>query len=346
MDLGFGIVGVGLIGDFHARAISEMRGGRLVACLDIDAGRAGQFAARHGCRAHSQMEDFLKERDLDVVTICTPSGLHMEPALQIIESGRSVLIEKPMEISLERCDRIIEAGERKGATVAGIFQSRYSEAAKETRRAVDRGRLGRLTMAGAYVKWYRSQDYYDSGGWKGTLRYDGGGALMNQSIHAIDLLQWFAGPVEAVQAFTATLGHERIEVEDTATAALRFRNGALGAIEGSTAAWPGFAKRVDLCGTTGSIVMEEDSLREWRFQDEGPEDADLRDRLSGFDPGAVADPASIDPSGHRAEFEDVADAIRTGRKPTVDGIEARKAVEIILAIYRSAESGAPVELPA
>ena len=276
MGLGFGIIGVGMIAGFHARAIREMGGGRLVACCDIDRGRAEAFAGAQGCSAYADLAAFLRHPGLDIVNICTPSGLHLEPALAAIEAGKHVLIEKPIEISLERIDRIIEAADRRRVTVAGIFQSRFRPGAQAVKSEVEAGRFGRLVLADAYVKWFRSQDYYDKGGWKGKIRIDGGGALMNQSIHAIDLLQWFMGPVASVQAYKDRLAHERIEVEDVAVAAVRFANGALGVIEGSTAVYPGFLKRIELSGTSGSVVLEEDSIRTWSFVDEQPRDAEIR----------------------------------------------------------------------
>ncbi len=347
MGLGFGIIGVGMIAGFHARAIAAMGGGSLVACCDIDAGRAEAFARSHGCGAYTDLSAFLRHPGLDIVNICTPSGLHLEPALQAIEAGKHVLIEKPIEISLERIDRIIEAADRKRVTAAGIFQSRFREGAQTVKREVESGRFGRLVLADAYVKWFRSQDYYDRGGWKGKVRIDGGGALMNQSIHAIDLLQWFMGPVASVQAYKDTLGHERIEVEDVAVAALRFANGGLGVIEGSTAVYPGFLKRIELSGTRGSVALEEDSIRTWRFVDELPRDAEIRSAFGAADSagGGAADPAAIDPGGHMREFQAIARGIETGEPPLVDAREARKSVEIILAIYRSAQTGREVALP-
>ena len=313
MSMGFGIVGLGMIAGFHARAIAEMPGGRLAACCDIDPGRVEAFAASHGCAGYTSLSEFLAHAGLDIVNICTPSGLHLEPAIAAIEAGKHLLIEKPIEISLNRIDRIIDAAERKRVTVAGIFQSRFREGARTVKRAAEAGRFGRLVLGDAYVKWYRSQDYYDRGGWKGKVRFDGGGALMNQSIHAIDLLQWFMGPVAAVEAYKTTLGHERIE----------------------------------LSGTRGSAALEEDALRAWSFLDEEPEDGEIRTRLGAGDAtgGGAADPAAIDHRGHMREFQEIALCIESGTRPLVDAREARKSVEIILAIYRSAERGREVTLP-
>ena len=347
MSLGFGIVGLGMIAEFHARAIQAMEGATLVACCSRNREKADRFGEKFGCRGYEAIEAFLDDPDLEVVSICTPSGYHLEPSLAAAKAGKHLVVEKPLEISLERCDNIIEACEKAGVTLAGVFPSRFHEISKIIKEALDKGRFGRLVLGDATCKWFRSQQYYDEGGWKGTWRLDGGGALMNQSIHAIDLLQWFMGTVECVQAFTGTLGHERIEVEDNAVATLRFANGALGVIEGSTAIYPGFKKRIDICGSAGSAVMEEESLTTWSFVEESAEDQEIRRRfsVSTETEGGAADPAAIGFHGHQKQFEDLVAAIESGRKPLVDGLEARKAVEIILAIYQSAREEKPVSLP-
>ncbi len=347
MGYGFGIIGTGMIGDFHAKAIAAIEGATLVACMDSVPGKAKAFADRNGGKPHESMDTFLSQPDLDIVTICTPSGAHLEPALAAIEAGRHLIIEKPIEISLERIDRIIEAANKRGVTVAGIFPSRFHEAPRMVKQAVDEGRFGRLTLGDAYVKWYRSPEYYAGGGWKGTWKLDGGGALMNQSIHAVDLLQWLMGPVERVSAYAATLAHQGIEVEDTAVAVLRFRNGAFGVIEGSTAAYPGFLKRVELSGMGGSAVIEEEDLKVWDFREKKPKDEEIRTRFMGRTAtgGGAADPSAIGFHGHTMQFEDFIRALDEKGTPLVDGTEARKAVEIILAIYESARSGKEVKLP-
>ena len=344
--MNFGIIGTGMIADFHARALAEIPEARLVACMDSAADRAAAFASKHGCAAHFDLASFLAHPGLEVVNICTPSGAHLEPALAAAAAGKHLIVEKPLEVSLARCDRMIEACGKSGVLLSGIFPSRFHEAPRAIKAALDAGRFGRLTMGNAYVKWWREQSYYDTGGWKGTRALDGGGALMNQSIHAIDRLRWIMGPVEAVSAFSATLGHERIEVEDCAVAALRFSNGALGVIQGTTAAWPGFLKRIEVSGVSGSAVMDEEDLVFWRFRSETAFDEELRVRLAQgtTSAGGAADPAAIGYHGHRLQFEDVIAAIAEGRAPRIDGIEARRSVEIIDAIYRSAKSGSSVRL--
>jgi predicted dehydrogenase len=258
-----------------------------------------------------------------------------------------VIVEKPLEITLERCDAIIQACDGAGVRLCAIFNSRFSEGSQLVKKTIDSGRFGALTLGDAYIKWYRTQAYYDSGGWRGTWALDGGGALMNQSIHAIDLLQYFMGPVKAVQAFTDTRAHERIEVEDVAVAALRFENGALGVIEGTTAAYPGLLKKVEISGSKGTVILEEEDIIKWAFDPELPEDTEIRQKFSTkrSGGGGASDPRAISHTNHRRQMENLVNAIETGTQQLVDGREGRKAVEIILAIYKSSQEGRIVHLP-
>jgi len=344
---GFGIIGCGMISEFHAQAIRAIPGARVVAAYDAVPGKAEQLVERHGGKACRSLAAFLKVPGLEIVTVCTPSGAHAEPAVRSARAGKHLIVEKPLEVTLRRCDRIIAECARAGVKLATVFPSRFAEASVLAKQAVAAGRFGRLALGSAYIKWWRTQAYYDSGAWRGTWKLDGGGALMNQSIHAIDLLQWLMGPVESVVARAGCLAHERIEVEDTAAAVLRFASGALGVIEGSTAAFPGQHKRIELCGSAGSAVLEDEALRQWQFAEERPEDAEVRARLAeGTQAGGQADPRAISFAGHQKQFEDFLRALETGSAPLVDGPEGRKSVEIILAIYKSAKiGGRPVKLP-
>ena len=289
----------------------------------------------------------LNRDDIDIVCVCTPSGAHMEPAVAAAEAGKHVIIEKPLEITLERCDAIIESCEKANVRLCAIFNSRFSDASQLVKDTVSSGRLGQLTLGDAYVKWYRSQDYYDSGDWRGTMELDGGGALMNQSIHAIDFLQYVMGPVESIQAFTDTLAHKRIDVEDVAVAALRFKNGALGVVEGTTAVYPGSLKKFEFSGTKGTIVLEEEDIITWEFEEEEPEDAEIKqqftEKKSGG--GGASDPRAINNDNHRRQMINLIQSIENNIPHLVDGREGRKAVEIILAIYQSSKAGKTVHLP-
>ncbi len=345
--VGFGIIGLGVIAETHIRAINKNDNCQFIGAFDMVPGKAKAFCESHGMGiAYDDLDSFLSNPDIEVVTIATPSGYHLEPALKAIEKGKNVIIEKPMEITPEREKKILDAAKKKGVIATGVFQSRFYEAPMLIKKAIEEGRFGRLTLVDAEVKWFRSQEYYDSGAWRGTWKVDGGGALMNQSIHAIDLLQWFAGKALEVQAYTATLSHERIEVEDTGVAVLKFENGALGVIEGSTSVYPGFLKKIEICGTEGSAVLEEESLKTWKFKDEKPEDEEIRreffDRTTAG--GGASDPKAINTLGHEREFKDLADAIINNREPAISGESASEAVKIITAIYESAKDGKPVQI--
>lgn len=346
---GFGIIGCGMIAEFHTRAIQEIEGARVAAVFDTVAERAGRIAQLAGgdCQVFDDLDRMLALDGIDVVSVCTPSGAHMDPAVACAKAGKHVVVEKPLEITVPRCDAIIQACDAAGVRLCAIFPSRFTPANLALKQAIDSGRFGRLTMGDTYVKWWRTQEYYDSGGWRGTWALDGGGALMNQSIHNVDLLQWLMGDVETVCAMTDTLAHVRIEVEDTAAAVLRFRNGALGVIEAATSTFPGLLKRTEIHGDRGSARVEQDDITLWEFQEKLPSDGPIvasMTGISGFKAGA-SDPRGITHEGHRDQIGDFLRAIDEGRPAAVDGREGRKAVEIIRAIYVSARTGAPVKFP-
>jgi predicted dehydrogenase len=346
---GFGIIGCGMIAEFHTRAINEIAGSRVVAAYSRTQPNADKIAgmAGHGCRIFDNLDEMLALEDLDVVCVCTPSGAHLEPAVRAARAGKHVVVEKPLEITLPRCDAIIDACDAAKVHLCTIFPSRFTAANLRLKEAIDGGRFGRLTLGDTYVKWWRSQEYYDSGGWRGTWQLDGGGALMNQAIHNVDLLYWLMGDVESIVAQTATLVHVRIEVEDTAVASLHFKNGALGVIEAATSAYPGLLKRTEIHGDRGSARVEQDDITLWEFQEKVPSDNEVYAAMAaqtGFKAGA-SDPRGITHTGHRDQLADFLTAIDHHRNPRVDGREGRKSVEIIRAIYVSARSGQVVKLP-
>lgn len=344
---GFGIVGCGMIANFHARAIADLPNARLIGGYSRRAEQAEKFAAEHGCRAFTNLEAMLADPEIQVVTICTPSGAHLDPAVAAARAGKHVICEKPLEITLARCDEMIAACAKAGVTLATIFPSRFHRSAKLLKAAIDERRFGRMTLAEAYVKWFRTQAYYDSGAWRGTWELDGGGALMNQAIHSVDLLTWLAGPVREVRAQMACLAHERIAVEDTAVATLQFESGALGVIEASTAVFPGYLKRIELHGSAGSAAMEEEDIVAWDFAEPTPADQAIQQQLSEkiSTAGGASDPKAIGHHGHAALFANVLAAIE-GREPLLcDGSEGRRSVEIILAIYAAAQTGQSISLP-
>jgi len=291
------------------------------------------------------MEKFLADGDVDIVLIATPSGLDLDGAVAALRAGKHVIVEKPLEITCERCDSIIAEAEKSGTLLGTVFPSRYFEAPMLIKNAIDAGRFGKIVLADAHIKWWRTQEYYDSSKWRGTWQFDGGGVLMCQGIHAIDLLQWFMGPVTEVSAFFDTLAH-KMESEDTAAASVRFANGALGTIEGSTGAYPGFFKKIEICGIRGSVTLEEENIVNWSFDNEDSRDEEIRSRFrnAGTSGGGASDASAISYEGHKMLFVDFVDALRNNRPFMISGPEGKKSVAIIEAIYKSAKSRMPVAL--
>ena len=340
----FGIVGAGLIADFHARSIGDIPNAKLVGCCDKIPDRAKSLADKFGVRAFDDYEQMLDSDEIDIVTIATPSGFHMEPTIDAAKAGKHVICEKPLEITLERIDAMIEAHEKAGTRLGGIFPYRFNDMMEPLREAINSGRLGVITYASIFVPWWRTDEYYKDS-WHGTWKLDGGGALMNQSIHMVDMLCDVMPPIETVQAFTCKLGHPQIETEDTAVAVLRYTNGALGMIYGTTASFPGQFRRFEITGTKGTIINVENSITVWQFADEKSEDAEVLKKFGEIEGGGgVADPAAITHENHTRNFKAFLDALETGEDFWIDGKEARKAVEVILAIYESAKTQKPVKL--
>jgi UDP-N-acetyl-2-amino-2-deoxyglucuronate dehydrogenase len=331
----FGIAGAGLIADFHAKAIQSLKNARLTGICGTNPGKVKSLAEKYGCKAFSDMHEMLLSPDIEIITVATPSGAHMEPAIEAAHYGKHVICEKPLEISLERIDKMIEAHEKAGTRLGGIFNYRFSDTLKYLKEALDTGRFGTITCASVYVPWWRNEGYYTNN-WHGTLELDGGGALMNQSIHMIDILQYLMGPVDSLQAYIATLGHQ-IEVEDTGVAVLEFRNKALGVIYGSTASFPGQFRRLEITGTKGTVVQVENSFKVWQFENQTDQDIEIFKKFSLIEGGGgVSDPGAIPFEPHARNIAAFIESVERNIPFEIDGWEARKAVEIILAIYSSA----------
>ncbi|MDB6076665.1 MAG: oxidoreductase domain protein [Akkermansiaceae bacterium] len=347
--MNFGIIGAGMIGQFHAKAIEAMEGSSLRSVYAPRADAAEKLASAHGAKAYTELGEFLADPELEIVTIATPSGAHLEPALAAMAAGKHVVCEKPLEVTVERIDEMIAAAQKRGRTLAAILNRRFHPGMDAFKKAVEGGRFGKLTSASCYVKWFRDQAYYDSAEWRGTWKLDGGGALMNQSIHTIDALLHLAGPVKSVQANAACLAHTGIEVEDIAVAILEFESGARGVIEGSTCTWSkaGHPARVQLCGTDGSVFLADESFELWDFREERPEDERVHQTLmKGQQAGLGAnDPKAINFHQHQRNFEEVVAAIREGREPATSAKEARKSVALIEAIYESARNNGRTTFP-
>lgn len=368
------VVGTGVVGEWHVRTIPTVPSAKLVAVCDADPSKTAAALEKNkftGIPQYTDVRQMLDKEQLDVVHVCTPSGAHLEPSLAAIEAGKNVVLEKPLEIHTDRIDQMIEAANKHGVRIAGIFQNRWNEANRALKAAADEGRFGRIAWAGSFTPWYRPDKYYDDGGWRGTWKLDGGGAVMNQSVHSIDLLQWIVGPVKSVSAYSASRIHPKIEVEDTLTCSLQFENGAFGTIVGTTAMFPGQPARIEVGGENGTAVSE-NGLKIFRFREERESDKELRDRLCPPPSEGVAAkikaqngeeaynkmfPKVSKTSGGGTSATDVqmdlhgrnVHAILTawdeGRDAETSGPEARKAVAIILAMYESCrKNGAAVEV--
>jgi UDP-N-acetyl-2-amino-2-deoxyglucuronate dehydrogenase len=346
--LRFALVGAGVIGRTHARALAELPDvAELVSVVDADPATAQELADRYGVEATTDLDAVLRRDDIDAVTVCTPSGVHAEGAVAALDAGKHVVVEKPIDITLAAADRIIDAEKRSGKTVAVISQHRFDHSTEKVQRAVRDGHLGTITSAIASHAWWRGQSYYDSGDWRGTWALDGGGAVMNQTVHTINLMITTLGTPVEVFAYTGCLAHERIEVEDTAVAVVKFASGALGVIHGTTAAYPGLDASLRVFGSKGSAVITDDELV---FFHANPGDAPEIGMQAATAENQVTADDTLGPDdrglglGHRRQLADFIDAVTTGRAPRVGTTEARTALSVILAIYESAASGRPVTL--
>jgi len=336
-EIGFGITGCGMIGKVQAEAIASIPGARLMAVCARDEKRVAEFAAKFGATGYTDYEKFLDHPGLRIVNICTPNGLHAEQGVAAARAGKHVLVEKPIDTTLEKADALIEACDRNGVKLGVIFQSCFLPAAQKIKRAIAEGRLGRLMIGDAYVKWYRAPEYY-ADSWHGTIALDGGGALINQAIHTVDLLRWMMGPVDAAFAMKSALRYPQIEGEDTLVASLRFRNGALGVIEAATSAKPGFKRRLEISGERGAIILDGDAISCWAIDGEDEEAGGGEQITDGS-----ANPAAISNEGHRRQIEDMMRAVIEDRAPMIDGREGRKSLEVVVALYESAMSGQAVK---
>jgi UDP-N-acetyl-2-amino-2-deoxyglucuronate dehydrogenase len=348
----FAVIGAGVIGDVHARAIASLADR---AELTLVAGRrdapARRLAEARGARRYTtDFDAVLADPDIDALSICTPTGTHARLAVPALEAGKHVMIEKPVDVSLDAADRIIAAETASGKKVGVVSQHRFDPGTERVAAAIHNGDLGRLTSGVASCAWWRAQSYYDGGRWRGTWAMDGGGAVMNQTIHVIDLLIALMGVPTEVFAYAARLAHERIEVEDTAVAVVRFAGGALGVIHGTTAAYPGLDAGVRVFGTKGSAIISDDALVYFHAH---PEDAPESDApRSAAETNQVREPDA--PTGERPglgpahvdQFADFVDAIRADRPVRVGTRDARAALAVVLGIYESAAAGTPVTIDA
>lgn len=353
------LVGAGVIGRHHGVVISQL-GDRLelVAVVDPVAERARSVADEHGGRAYGSLAEALTSTAIDIVAVCTPTGLHGVLAIEALEAGKDVIIEKPAEVTVERTDAIIDAQQAAGRLVTVISQHRFDPATEVTVEAIAKGELGRLTSGVASVDWWRGQSYYDSGDWRGTWELDGGGALMNQGVHTVDLLVATLGRPVEVFAYTGTLAHERIEVEDVAVGVVRFESGALAVLHATTAAYPGMSARLQVHGDRGSVIIDSDRLS---FVHRTPAETTAQERAYGEADTAInqvadfpeasgatvspgADPGRLGTLAHRRQYENFLAALDGADELRVDLATNRQAIAIITGVYESARTGRPVPL--
>jgi predicted dehydrogenase len=334
------LIGAGNISDTHARALSAMSGVEIAATYAPTLARAEGFAARYGGAPHDSLERMLAQRPLDMVVIGTPSGLHADHGIAAASRGLHVLVEKPIDVTTGRADTLIHAAARANVTLGVIFQDRLKPDVQRLKALVEAGRLGTPILANARVKWYRPPSYYRDSRWRGTRALDGGGALMNQGVHTVDLLLWLFGPVRRVFGKTIA-GLHAIEVEDTAVAVLEFANGAVGTLEAATSAYPGYSRQIELTGSNGTVRLDGDDLAAIDLKDARDDEEPAPSRGTTV---SAASAVVVDATAHVRVFEDFVRAIEERTAPACDGRGGRHSVALIEAIYQSARTGQPVDL--
>jgi predicted dehydrogenase len=337
--IGVAVAGCGMIGGVHVTALKEIPEARAVGAWSRSPERAQQFAAQHQIRGYRSFDELLADPAVDAVIISLPSGYHAEYGIKAAQAGKHVIVEKPIDVTEDKARSLIEACRKAGRRLSVVFQNRYSPSAQKVRKALDAGVLGKLVLGDAYVKWWRSAQYYAGSAWRGTKAVDGGGALINQAIHTIDLLQWFMGGAKRLSGLVRTSTHS-IESEDLGIATVEFLSGALGVIEGTTAVQPGFKERLEIHGQKGSVTLEGGFVTSWKV--EGCNEADYVDPQ----PVAVGGTASpvISHERHQAQLADIIAAIQAGKPSPVSGEEGLKALKIVLGIYESSATGRWVDV--
>jgi predicted dehydrogenase len=333
-----GIVGTGAISYKHARACRNI-GYEVTVCTDINEQAGRKFAAEHGAEFLPAFEDVCRHPEVDYVDLCTFPDFRLPPVEACARGGKHIQVQKPMATNLETARKMIETARQAGICLGVVSQHRFDDASLFLSRALAEGRLGRIVEADAYVKWYRTPEYY-SRPIKGSWATEGGGALMNQAIHQVDMLLWLIGPVRQVAGFWQLGARHKIESEDVVSALLRYENGATGVIQASTAMYPGYTERIEIHGTKGTAVISGDKLTAWDVEgDQGEPPPLFRDVKSGS-----SDPMAIPLEPFERQFRDFGEAIRTGRDPLVSGAEGYRALELVLAVYRSCREGGFIDL--
>jgi UDP-N-acetyl-2-amino-2-deoxyglucuronate dehydrogenase len=335
----YGIVGCGVIFSWHIEVLASLKEiATLTAICDSDPEALKKGVEKTGVKGYSDINQLVADSDIDAVIVCTPSGYHGDHAIAALKAGKHVMSEKPIEVSLTKADAMIAAAKESGTTLACISQNRYGSGIQQLHKWLDEGKLGKLIYGESAIKWYRTQEYYDSGAWRGTWALDGGGALMNQGVHYADQLRWAMGKPKRVVANMATLGHKRIEVEDIVSSTIEFENGAIGSLTATTCAYPGFETRIEVYGSEGSVRIVNNELEIARFSD-GSEftsgSTDIADTGSSH-------PTSLGTYLHYTQMKDFTEAIIGGYEPQITAEDGRAALELVLAVYEAARTGEPV----
>ena len=338
-NYGFSILGSGSIADFHAEAIKKVDGAKLVGVWGGNGSE--ELAKRHGIKSYGSLEEILSDEETDVVNICTPSGLHFEQAKAVLERGKHTIVEKPVCTTLSDALKLEELVGKSDTTLGVCFQKRFADVNIRIKKLLEGDAFGKLIFVNAFVKWYRKEEYYTGSSWHGNWKLDGGGALINQAIHHVDLLLWMVGEAEEVEAHAATRVH-RMEAEDTFSANLKFKNGAFGVIQGATSTYPGVDARLEIHGEKGTVILEEDEVVFWEFVDKSihkPEKPNVTIGTGASDPTA-----SLSVEGHRAVVGDFISALQSRKNPYIDITEGIRSVKMVDAIYRSAKEGKKIKI--
>lgn len=334
----FALVGAGMVAGHHVKALQQISGVELIGVCEKDLDKARNFAERHQITNVFDSLDFLNDPNVDIVDVVTPQGSHAEIGIVAAKAGKHVIVEKPIDADLDKADELIKICHKQGVTLSVISQNRFTDAIRSVRSAIRKGEFSKIIEGDVYVKWYRPQSYYDQDDWRGSKDQEGGGVLINQAIHFIDMLLWVMGPVKSVYAQTKTVAH-KMQTEDLALAMINFESGALGIIQGSTAMYPGLPARLEIHGTKGTAILEGTEISFWQI--EGQEARGDKEKV---DASGANVPMAIPLEPFVRQFKDVIAAIREGRPPLVTGEEARKPLALIKAIYESAENRTLVEL--
>lgn len=337
--IGTAIIGCGMISKTHLTALREIPEALVCGVWSRNSERTRKYAAENGIRAYESFQAVCNDPEVKVIILCTPPGFHVDQGLQAAAAGKHLIIEKPLDVDYEKGEKLVEACREKGLKLAVIYQNRYTKAARQVKAAIDQGLLGKLILGDAYVKWHRSPEYYASADWRGTWEIEGGGSLITQAIHSIDLLQWFMGKVKSISGSIRISTHQ-IQTEDLGVAVLEFDNGALGVIESSTAIMPGFKERLEIHGQKGTIILEGGNIKEWKV--EGCNEADyVQPEQVSY--GKTNSPA-ISYVNHQAQLQEIISSIINGKEPEVNGEEGLKSLKIVLGVYQSSQKGHKVYL--